>query len=214
MTEPTFHALTLRLDRLEKESARWRAAAVLFIVLTAGLVSWGAGATQPTDLSLRSLTIIDRTGAPRIRVAVDESKVAHIDLWGPGQRPVLSLYGGPAGGTVHVEGATPGTAAIPAAGASATLGLHTSTGNASVSIVREADPADPGPAGANRVVERASLSLDRGIGRLVLNDTTGTARAVLGDTGLRLIAADVTEQRQPPSIVLFDEAGSVLWKAP
>jgi hypothetical protein len=50
--------------------------------------------------------------------------------------------------------------------------------------------------------------------RLMLNDSTGIARAVLGDTGLPLVAPDVTEQRQPPSIVLFDEGGRLLWKAP
>ena len=48
----------------------------------------------------------------------------------------------------------------------------------------------------------------------MLNDWTGIARAVLGDTGLRLVAPDVTERRQPPSIVLFDEGGKLLWKAP
>ena len=63
-------------------------------------------------------------------------------------------------------------------------------------------------------MERASLSVDRGVVRLMLNDSTGIARAVLGDTGLRLVAPDVTEQRQPPSIVLFDEGGKLLWKAP
>ena len=48
----------------------------------------------------------------------------------------------------------------------------------------------------------------------MLNDSTGVARAVLDDTGLRLVATDVTERRQPPSIVLFDEGGKLLWKAP
>lgn len=48
----------------------------------------------------------------------------------------------------------------------------------------------------------------------MLNDTSGTARAVLGDTGLRLVAPDVAERRPPPSIVLFDEGGTLLWKAP
>lgn len=115
---------------------------------------------------------------------------------------------------MHVEGSTPGTAAILAAGTAATLGLHTRTGSASVSIVRETDQPDAKLPGTTRVIERASLSLDKGVVRLMLNDTTGTARAVLGDTGLRLIAPDVTEQRQPPSIVLFDEGGKVLWKAP
>lgn len=109
---------------------------------------------------------------------------------------------------------TPGTAAILAAGTSATLGLHTKTGNASISIIRETDQPDPKLPSTSRSVERASLFVDRGVVRLMLNDSTGIARAVLGDTGLRLVAPDVTERRQPPSIVPFDEGGKLLSKAP
>ena len=214
MTDSTLHALTQRLDRLEREGRRWKAAAAVLAMLVVAVATLGAAAPPPTDLHVRSLTVVDRAGLPRIRMAMDDDKVAHIDLWGASKRPILTLYAGPAGGTVHLEGATPGTAAILAAGTSATLGLHTRTGNASLSIVRETDQPDSRLPGTNRMVERASLSLDRGTARLMLSDTTGTARAVLGDTGLRLVAPDVTEQRQPPSIVLFDEGGKVLWKAP
>jgi hypothetical protein len=63
-------------------------------------------------------------------------------------------------------------------------------------------------------VERASLALDRGVARPMLNDSAATARSVLGDTGLRLGAPDVTEGRPAPSVVLFDESETVLWKAP
>jgi hypothetical protein len=58
--------------------------------------------------------------------------------------------------------AAPGTAAILAAGTSATLGLHTKTGNASISIVRETDQPDPKLPGTSRSIERASLAVDRG----------------------------------------------------
>ena len=92
--------------------------------------------------------------------------------------------------------------------------LHTKTGNASISIVRETDQPDPKLPGTSRSVERASLAVDRGVVWLMLNDSTGTARAVPGNTGLRLVAPDVTERRQPPPIVLFDEGGKLLWKAP
>lgn len=214
MSDSTLDALTQRLDRLERERHRWQAAAALLAVLVVALVNLGAVIPQPADLRVRSLSILDRSGHPRIRMAVDDDQVTHIDMWGPSKQAVLALYAGPTGGTVHVDGTTPGTAAILAAGTSATLGLHTKGGNASISIVRETDQPDPKLPGTNRAVERASLSLDRGVVRLMLNDTTGTARSVLGDTGLRLIAPDVTEQRQPPSIVLFDEGGKLLWKAP
>jgi hypothetical protein len=214
MTDSTLRILTQRLDRLERASRRWKVTAAFLAVVIVAVVSLGAAAPQPTDLQVTSLTITDKAGLPRIRLAVDDKQVAHIDMWGPNKRSILTLYAGPTGGTVHVEGSTPGTAAILAAGTAATLGLHTKTGNASLSIVRETDQPDTRLPGTTRVIERASLSLDKGVVRLMLNDTTGTARAVLGDTGLRLIAPDVTEQRQPPSIVLFDEGGKVLWKAP
>lgn len=140
--------------------------------------------------------------------------MTHINMWGPSKQPVVSLYAAATGGTIHVDGSTPGTAAILAAGTLATLGLHTKTGNASISIVRETDQPDPKLPSTSRSVERASPSVDRGVIRLMRNNSTGIARAVLGDTGLRLVAPDVTEQRQPPSIVLFDEGGKLLWKAP
>jgi hypothetical protein len=168
-------------------------AAVLLAVIVVALVNLGA-ATQPADVRARSLTILARSGHSRIRLAVDDDEVTHINI--------------------HVDGSTPGTAAILAAGTSATLGLHTETGNASISIIRETDQPDPKLPSTSRSVERASLSVDRGAVRPMLNDSTGIARAVLGDSGLRLVAPDVTEQRQPPSIVLFDEGGKLLWEAP
>jgi hypothetical protein len=214
MTEPTLHSLTQRLDRLERERHCWRVASVLLAAIVVALVNLGAATPQPADLRARSLTILDRSGHSRIRLAVDDDEVTHIDMWGTSRQPVVSLYAAASGGTVHVDGAAPGTAAILAAGTSATLGLHTKTGNASISIVRETDQPDPKLPGTSRSIERASLAVDRGVVRLMLNDSTGIARAVLGDTGLRLVAPDVTERRQPPSIVLFDEGGKLLWKAP
>ena len=214
MTEPDLYTLTRRLERLERESRRWKAAASVLALVAITVATVGATSSPPADIQARSLTILDRSGQTRIRMAMDDDQITHLDMWGPGKQPVLALYAGPTGGTVHVEGLNPGTAAILAAGTSATLGLHTRTGNAAISLVRETDQPDPRLPSTTRAVERASLALDRGVVRLMLNDTSGTARAVLGDTGLRLVAPDVTEKRQPPSIVLFDEGGKLLWKAP
>ena len=112
--------------------------------------------------------------------------------------------------------ALPGTAGAlgVAAPAPASLSLHTRTGNASMSIVQETGRPDPRLRGTSQLVERASLTLDRGVARLMLNDSAGTARSVLDDTGLRLVVPDVTEGRPATSVVLFDESGTVLWKAP
>jgi len=88
--------------------------------------------------------------------------VTHINMWGPSKQPVVSLYAAATGGTIHVDGSTPGTVAILAAGTLATLGLHTKTGNASISIIRETDQPDPKLPSTSRSVERAARSVDRG----------------------------------------------------
>ena len=70
-------------------------------------------------------------------------------------------------------------------------------------------PAQAGPWAASPALRRPGGV----VAAHARNDSTGIARAVLGDTHV-LVAPDVTEQRQPPSIVLFDEGGKLLWKAP
>ena len=74
MTEPTLHSLTQRLDRLERERHCWRVASVLLAAIVVALVSLGAATPPPADLRARSLTILDRSGHSRIRLAVDDDE--------------------------------------------------------------------------------------------------------------------------------------------
>ncbi|HXA94340.1 MAG TPA: hypothetical protein VN323_02215 [Candidatus Dormibacteraeota bacterium] len=214
MAEFPLDALARRLDRLERQTRHWKTAAAILAALLGTAGALGVAAPAPADLQARSVTILDRTGAPRIRMAVADNDVTQIELWAARRRSAPTLYAAATGGTVQVDGSSPGTAAVLSAGAAASLSLHTRTGNASMSIVQETDRPDPRLPGTSQLVERASLALDRGVARLMLNDSAGTARSVLGDTGLRLVAPDVTEGRPAPSVVLFDESGTVLWKAP
>ena len=108
MTEPDLYSLTRRLERLERESRRWKAAASVLAIVAVIVATIGATASPSADIQARSLTILDRVGQTRIRLAMDDDHVTHLDMWGPGKQPVLALYAGPTGGTVHVEGVKPG----------------------------------------------------------------------------------------------------------
>jgi hypothetical protein len=92
MIEPTLHSLTQRRDRLERERHCWRGATVLLAVIVVALVNLGAVTPQPADVRARSLTILDRSGHSRIRLAVDEDEVTHIDMWGPREQPVQRVH--------------------------------------------------------------------------------------------------------------------------
>jgi hypothetical protein len=64
-------------------------------------------------------------------------------------------------------------------------------------------------------VERAMLTLDIG-GRphLALKDDKGNTRAILGSTTLKHTQTVIGGKRPPSSLVLFNETGEVIWKAP
>ena len=64
-------------------------------------------------------------------------------------------------------------------------------------------------------VQRATLTLDP-IGRphLTLKDDKNNSRAILGYTSLKHTQTVIGGKRPPSSLVLFNERGEVIWKAP
>ncbi len=64
-------------------------------------------------------------------------------------------------------------------------------------------------------VERAILALDS-IGRphLALKDDKDNTRAILGSTSLKHTQTVIGGKRPPSSLVLFNQTGEVIWKAP
>jgi len=64
-------------------------------------------------------------------------------------------------------------------------------------------------------VERAILALDSiGSPHLQLKDDKGNTRAVLGCTFIKHTQTAIGGKRPPSSLILFDETGEVVWKAP
>ncbi len=61
---------------------------------------------------------------------------------------------------------------------------------------------------------RVGLAIEEHGPVLSLHDESGTGRASLGATTLRTPRTDVIESRPVSSLVLFNEAGDVIWKAP
>lgn len=63
MTEPDLYALTQRLERLEPESRRWKAAASVLAIVAVTIATIGATAAPPADIQARSLMIGASSGS-------------------------------------------------------------------------------------------------------------------------------------------------------
>ena len=85
MTEPTLRSLTARLERLERESRRWRRATLLVLVGAAALAAMGQTPPHRLSKTLEAEEFVLRDGRGQVRASL-----------GMGQNPtatVLQIHG-------------------------------------------------------------------------------------------------------------------------
>lgn len=230
--------LRARVDRMERELRLWRVAGLLLfgaVSLVGVLGAAPARVSGPVADEVRArrftlvdeyglvravlgddggtgLTIFDPRGRPRVRLATSFS----------GDFPELVFYGKDAKPDVKLEASVWGGG----------LSLYEPDGarqiRANISgwpAIRVGDQAAKSQRDPIQViwglhlfhgdVIRAALSLDPGgLPRLQLYDDNKNVRAALGHIEILLTRSRSVEQRQASSLVLFDEKGNVLWKAP
>jgi hypothetical protein len=206
-----------RLALVERSMRRYRAAALaaLGLIAAAALTGpWLAGAAKTQDLiQARKFELVDDSGTVLAMLSADSDGANLIlgDKAGKA-RAVLSTLGDLAGlafrdrvGQVRM--------ALFADGDGTNLALSDTAGKPRVMLAAGGD-------GAGLVLSdtagksRAALAAIGDRAALELHDQAGKPRAVLGNYDLENPMTGSTEHRAVSSLVLLDEKGGVLWKAP
>jgi hypothetical protein len=185
----TVQSLTVRIDRLERKVANYRRVSAL-VALT--LITMGSMQARSRDqigpVEATEFRLIDRSGEP-----VGMLTTAYGD-------PQLALM---SKGGWHLS-LTPRLIAQSKMAATSDLAFNMRVGADSLA----AGFRFGGPGGSVRFI-----SAD-GAPALELVDAEGRVRAILGRSALTRRATGSTEITAPASLVLFDEQGSTVWRAP
>lgn len=222
--------LTHRIECLERESRRWRLAALVVggVLGIAGLT--GATKMAPTtdELRARRIVIVDPNDQERVQISVKDDGSAvlavndqegdarvslrvlrdgrpEVALSDKGDKPRIKLYLSELPQLLRGQG---GLAPDPY------VSLYYPDGQAALELRLALNEAPGLGLWDDRGNSRAILYLGHGEPKLVLRDHRGNDRAVLGHAELQVIRTEAVEQRPVSSLVLFDKDGKVLFKAP
>jgi len=199
MTEPTLDTLTKRLDRMERENRWWRVAggAVLAVLVATA----ASPAPKVADKILaREFILADDTGVARARLgltfgkpelAFDDDPRALVAQSGTPIEPRMSLSDD----------------MLAFAGKNRTLRLK-------LGVYRQIDDLPVLVLHDERGRARIDLSVFQGGPSLIIQDDNRRARAILGYVGAEHLARGVGEHRPSSSLVLLDDEGKLIWKAP
>jgi hypothetical protein len=200
MTESELLELGKRLERVERSVRRYRAALGIAglllaggLLITATLSATGRALTStsaPAQIVARSFVLVDANGRTRAELG--------IDALGPFLRLLDKA------GNMRVTLDTAGEVPAPA--------VHDKAGNMRADGYLLGGPSLGlfDKAGKQRV----TLGVVGDAPGLSLYDTAGNLRAALGTVPLENTATGSTETRAESSLVLFNQRGRVLWKAP
>lgn len=189
--------ITERLALVEKKVRRYRVALmVMSLFVVAGVVGPSiADATKtPGIVTAKAFEVVDSSG--HLLAALSPTPSAQV---------ALSIYGkaGTLGASLGATAEGRSFLNLYAPGTERGVGLETDNKSAMIFIA------------GNAGKPRATLSL---VGHdetaLVLSDRAGRDRAVLGNEDLKNQVTDSTEHRPLSSLVLFNQKGRVVWKAP
>ena len=215
---PDLAAVMARLEKVERQNGRLKTAGIVVLVLAAGGLLMGqtqpkgqtveaeefvlrdSGGTRLARLGLvdglPALTIFDRTGTARVRLQV----------WG-GNRTEFTLSG--------ETGRSPGwvTLNVDKQGAGVDVFAYSKELTAaSLKVLKRTER--PLPLLSLRWGEILEGGMSVRPDSLILRDSEGNDRVVLGRTEFQTKRTGVTTKRPISSLVLFDQAGAVVFKAP
>jgi len=208
--------ITERLEALERSMRRYRAALVAVAIVAAagfvGLPLVGA-AKSPGVIQAKGFEVLDDSGTVRAGLGVTTGG-PRLRLYDKGGTPRVMLDAvGDAAGLVFADKAGKPRASLVTLGDEAELVFDDKAGKARANLatagegaaLRFYDKAGTPRAGLVAVAEGAALRL---------YDKAGKSRAALGNFDLELPATAATEHRAESSLVLLNQEGRVLWKAP
>jgi hypothetical protein len=183
-----------RLNRIEKQNARLRAAGVIILLLAVASVLMGQALPRSRVIEGEAFILKDGQGKTRARLSLRT-----------GFSPGLELYDKD-GNVRALLGADPDSSSgllffDEEQKPRASLGL-----NVDGPRLWFADKS-------NKTRASINLSPDGSPG-LELLDKDGNLRAVLGSTSIVTVRTGLVDQRPESSLVLFDKNWKILWKAP
>ena len=197
--EPQIGAIVQRLERLEWESRRWKAVAMLAAAALGMVLFIGAGkngeTSVPSELQARAFVLVDRDGTRLARLGLLPHGAWGLGFYDQGKksRIVLSMEG---------DG-------------SSSLSLFGKDGKGSMLL-----SAHGSGAASLRLVDaswktRTTLATwPDGSPFLQLFDPTGKDRALLRYTEVSATATGELIKQPGPSLLFFDQEEAVVWQAP
>jgi len=221
MTDPTLDVLTQRLDRLERELRRWKVLGGATVVVLGFVLGLGPTSAKPPDeVRAKRFILVGQDGKDRAILG------SSLDGW-----PFLSLFGEEGLAKLDLEGGWPRLGMLGKKGESIGLSAgpdfaHVRLSGTGEVVIGAGGPLAPstihppdlagfldlgGPVLSSRILLTTRL---KGSPALSLYDVGGKERATLGRTNLVITAAGAKEERPASSLVLFDEDGKVIWRAP
>lgn len=224
MNEPTMEALARRLDRVERENRRMKQAGAVVLAMISAVVLMGQvppnkvvdaeviilrdakgkprGGLFVNSDGLVALALSDMDGITRAEVGVRADGTTHLLFRDKTSKPRVILR--------HREDATAFFFADKGDRPRALLSLEADD-SLSLNLYDHGVLNFWDKAGKNRLV--LGVSGD-GSPALRLIDKAGVVRADLGSTSLKMKRTGEVVQRPESSLVLFDDAGKVVWSAP
>ena len=192
-------AIVRRLERLEWESRRWKALAML-AVATLGMVLFiGAGkngeTSVPSELQARAFVLVDRDGTPLARLGLLPHGAWGLGFYDQGKKSRIVL-------SMESDG-------------SSSLSLFGKDGKGSLLL-----NASGSGAASLRLVDtnwktRTTLATwPDGSPFLQLLDRTGKDRVLLRHTEVNATATGELIKQSGPSLLFFDQDETVVWHAP
>jgi len=205
-------AVSHRLDRLERENRFFKAVGLVALAVIAAVVLMGQATTAKVAkvIEAEKFVVKDKDGKARAVLEVDSKGWSWLRLTGPDTG-------------IWLRARSDGVAILSISGADGTtiltgsdLSIRDHKRRERVNLGYSHISRGPGlilrdAAGMNR----AKLALDSlGVPYLQLYDKSEVVRSVLGTTSLEAKKTGVVEVRPESSLVLFNKAGKVIWKAP
>src|SRR5712691_7980871 len=192
-------AIVRRLERLERESRRWKVVAMLTAVTLGMVLFIGAGkngeTSVPSEIQARAFVLVDRDGTPLARLGLLPHGAWGLGFYDQGKKSRIVL---------SVEG-----------DGSSSLSLFGKDGKGSVLL-----NANGSGATSLRLVDthwktRAALATwPDGSPFLQLLDRAGKDRALLQYTEVIARATGELIKQPGPSLLFFDKEETVVWQAP
>ena len=197
--ERQIDAIVRRLERLERQSRRWKAVALLATAILGLVLLIGAGRSAetavPNELQARAFVLVGRDGAPLARLGLLPHGAWGLGFYDQGKKSRIVL---------SVEG--DGSSSISLFGKDGRGSLLLNANGSGAASLRLVD--------TNWKTRTMLATWPDGSPFLQLTDRGGKDRVLLRYTDVSATPTGAIIKRSGPSLLFFDQDETVVWHAP